>query len=186
MRTKNLLTTLAILFTAILVSCSGGKTQDSTVTVDNLFANPDSFIDQTIVVEGTCTHVCSKSGMKLFIEGENAEQTLRVESNSTLGKFDPESVDKKVRIEGKFVEERIDEEDLQEMEREIMEGENVEHGEGGEGCATEQKAEGVAQGSSAMDRVNDFRARIAERMEKEGKNYLSFYYIEAESYRVIE
>ncbi len=186
MRTRKLFTTLAILFAALLVGCSGGKNQDKTVSVDDLFANPDSFIEQTVIVEGTCTHVCSKSGMKLFIEGENSDQTLRVESNSTLGKFDPESVDKKVRIEGKFVEERIDEEDLQEMEREIMEGENIEHGEGGEGCATEQKAEGITQGSSAMDRVNDFRVRIAERMEKEGKNYLSFYYIEAESCRVIE
>ncbi len=186
MRTNKLLTTLAILFTAILVSCSGGKTQDSTVTVDDLFANPDSFIDQTVVVEGTCTHVCSRTGMKLFIEGENSEQSLRVESNSTLGKFDAESVDKKVRIEGKFVEERIDEEKLQEMEREIMEGTNVEHGEGGEGCATEQKAEGVKIGSSEMERIENFRARIAERMETEGKNYLSFYYIEAESFRIIE
>ncbi|MEA4996658.1 MAG: hypothetical protein VB079_09220, partial [Petrimonas sp.] len=62
----------------------------------------------------------------------------------------------------------------------------VTHGEGGEGCETEQKAEGVAVGSSEMDRVNEFRTRLAERKASEGKDYLSFYHIAADSYSIVK
>lgn len=186
MKTTNFFVACAIIFTAFIAGCSGGKTQNKLASVDDLLANPETFIGQTVAVEGICTHVCSKSGMKLFIEGENTDNTLRVESNNVLGKFDPASVEKKVRVEGTLVEEKITEADLLEMEKEILAGTNIEHGEGGEGCATEQKAEGVAVGSSEMDRVNDFRARIAERKAAEGKDYISFYHLAADSYRIVE
>ena len=89
-------------------------------------------------------------------------------------------------VKGTLVEDRITEADLQKMEKDIAEGTTVSHGEGGEGCETEQLAEGVAVGSSEMDRVNDFRTRIAERKAAEGKDYLSFYHIAANSYHVVK
>lgn len=91
-----------------------------------------------------------------------------------------------MRVTGKLVEERIDEAYLQEMEKEINDSTVVSHGEGGAGCETEQKAEGVTAGSSEMERVNNFRARIAERKAKDGKEYLSFYHIAADSYQIMK
>lgn len=181
---KTLLTTLTIVSFILLTGCSGNAQKD-TLTVDNLLADPATYVGQTVTVEGVCSHVCSKSGMKLFIKGSTEENMLRAESNSTLGKFNEESVDHKVRVKGTLVEDRITEADLQEMEKEIAAGTTVTHGEGGEGCETEQLAEGVTVGSSEMDRVNDFRARIAERKAAEGKDYLSFYHIAADSYHIV-
>ena len=36
------------------------------------------------------------------------------------------------------------------------------------------------------DRIADFRAKIAERKTAAGKDYLSFYYMEASSYEIAE
>lgn len=186
MKRKTSFTLFATLLVSVILftGCSGNKNR--VLTVDQLMADAETLTGETVTVEGLCSHVCAKSGMKLFLVDDNDDQSIRVESNGTLGKFDKEAVDKKVRVTGKLVEERIDEAYLQEMEKEINDSTVVTHGEGAADCETEQKAEGIAAGSSEMERVNDFRARIAERKAAEGKDYLSFYHIAADSYRIIK
>lgn len=168
----------------MLYGCSNAEKEP--LTVDNILTTPDEYVGQTVTVKGKATHVCAKSGMKLFLEGSREVHTIRVESNSTLGKFDKACVDNEVVVKGILVEEKITEADLKKMEEEIVENRSVTHGEDGEACETEQKAEGVATGSSEMDRVNQFRERLAERKASEGKDYLSFYHIAANSYSVVE
>jgi len=172
----------------LFANCTGSRNAKP-VSVDHLLTNAGSLIGETVIVDGLCTHVCAKSGMKLFLQGSDAAHTLRAESDATLGKFDPENVGKKVRVWGKLVEERIDEAYLQELEKEINSNVLLSHGEGGEGgegCETEQAAEGVATGSSEMERVNQFRQQIAERKASEGKEYLSQFHIAAESCQIID
>jgi len=101
------------------------------MNVDELLMNAESLAGETVIVEGHCTHVCAKSGMKLFLQGTDKKQTLRAESDATLGKFDPASVEKNVRVRGKLVEEQI------------SDNSPVSHGEEGEGCETEQAAEKI-------------------------------------------
>lgn len=181
---KTLFTTITVIFSCLILSGCAGNSQKGPLTVDNILSNPDEYIGQSVTVEGLATHVCKKSGMKLFLQGSTEDKSIRAESNSTLGKFNEECVDNKVIVKGTLVEDRITEADLQQMEKDIADGANVTHGEGGEGCETEQIAEGVAVGSSELDRVNDFRTRIAERKASEGKEYLSFYHIAADSYNI--
>lgn len=78
-----------ILFTG----CSGN--QNRVLTVDQLMADAEMLAGETVTVTGMCSHVCSKSGMKLFLVDDNDKQSIRVESNGTIGKFDKEAVDKK-------------------------------------------------------------------------------------------
>ena len=186
MKQKTSFTTFAVVFSFLLFSGCTGNSSKGTLTVDNLLSNPGEYAGQPVTVEGLATHVCAKSGMKLFLQGSSDAQSIRAESNSTLGKFNEACVDNKVVVKGTLVEERITEVDLQKMEQEIVEGTTVNHGEGGEGCETEQRAEGVAVGSSEMDRVNEFRTRLAERKASEGKDYLSFYHIAADSYSIVK
>ncbi len=186
-KTSVLLAALAMI-ALVFYNCTNttGKSGKTELTVEEVMANTDSLAGQTITVEGVCTHVCAKTGMKLFLQGADGDQSIRVESNSTIGKFDTLAIDQNVRVVGKLVEDRITEADVQQMEQDIENAMAVSHGEGGEGCATEQESEGVAVGSSEMERVNDFRARIAERKAKEGKDYLSLYHIAADNYRIIK
>ncbi len=186
MKQRTSFTTFAVVFSFLVFSGCTGSSEKGTLTVDNLLSNPGEYVGQPVTVEGLATHVCAKSGMKLFLQGSSDTQSIRAESNSTLGKFNEACVDNKVVVKGTFVEERITETDLQKMEQEIVKSTTVTHGEGGEGCETEQKAEGVAVGSSEMDRVNEFRTRLAERKASEGKDYLSFYHIAADSYSIVK
>ena len=175
------LTMMLLLFT----NCTGNK-NSKPVSVDDLLTNAGSLIGETVIVDGLCTHVCAKSGMKLFLQGSDAAHILRAESDATLGKFDPENIGMQVRVRGRLVEERLDEAYLQDLEKQINYTTLVSHGEGGEGCETEQAAEGVAIGSSETERVNQLRQQIAERKAKEGKEYLSQYYLAAESCQIID
>lgn len=177
----------AMLFAAIFMinACSGSAGKEM-LNVDDILENPEMFVGKTISAEGVCSHVCSKSGMKLFLKNNDGSNTIRAESNSSLGKFSEDLIDKLILLKGTLIEERITESDLQEMEKEITKGIQASHGEGGEGCENEQNAEGVPAGSSEMERVHNFRTRIAERIVSEGKEYLSFYHIAADSYRIIE
>ncbi|KUK75811.1 MAG: hypothetical protein XD92_1502 [Proteiniphilum acetatigenes] len=112
----------------LFAHCAGNRRP---MNVDELMMNAEALAGETVIVEGLCTHVCTKSGMKLFLQGTDKTQTLRAESDATLGKFDPASVEKNVRVRGKLVEEQI------------SDNSPVSHGEEGEGCETEQAAEKI-------------------------------------------
>ena len=49
--------------------------------------------------------------------------------------------------------------------------------------ASGKKARGET-GNTVEERIADFRAQIAERKAKEGKDYLSFYYVTATAYQI--
>ena len=57
------------------------------------------------------------------------------------------------------------------------------HGTGEAGCDSEKKARGETANSPEA-RIADFRAKIADRKAETGKEYLSFYFMEADSYEV--
>ena len=49
--------------------------------------------------------------------------------------------------------------------------------------STEKKARGETANTPEA-RIADFRAKIADRKAKTGKDYLSFYFVEASSYEI--
>ncbi|MGL5546273.1 MAG: hypothetical protein ACRDCS_04655, partial [Tannerellaceae bacterium] len=89
-----------------------------------------------------------------------------------------------VRVKGSLVEERIDEAYLQRWEAQVANQAEEKHGTSEAGCSSEQKARNEQVGTTVNDRIAAFRKRIAERKEKEGKEYLSFYHINGTSYQV--
>ena len=184
---------IALVSIMAFTSCTGNKKTDETntstaptyATVDEILANAEQKIDNTILIEGLCTHICSHGGQKLFLMGNDDANTIRVETNDALGAFKAECVNSMIQVKGNLKEERIDEAYLTQWEARIAEGTVEEHGEDGEGCETELKAQGQEDVSSEAGRIKDFREKIAQRNEAEGKNYLSFYYIEAIEYTIL-
>lgn len=161
------------------------ETIQTIVTVDELLANAEQEIDNVVLLEGVCTHICSHGGKKLFLMGDDDSKTIRVEASDDIGAFKPESVNSIVKVKGTLKEERIDEAYLTQWEARLAEGVVDEHGEDGEGCETELKAQGQEELDSETARIKDFREKIAVRNETEGKNYLSFYYVEAIEYTIL-
>ena len=182
---------LVIMSVVMFANCTGNKNttdNDKEITallVDDVLAVAEQETDKIIVVEGVCTHVCSHGGKKLFLMGNDDSKTIRVESNDALGAFKKECANSLVRVKGTLKEERIDEAYLVKWESEMAQGTAEEHGGDGEGCETEQKAQGQDNISDEAIRIRDFRTRIADRNEAEGKKYLSFYFIEASEYSIL-
>jgi uncharacterized protein YdeI (BOF family) len=195
MKTKSL--SIAIALTAIVVmgtSCGSKKsnnatanateqTDSSALTIDSLLANAENLAGKEVTIEGVCTHTCKHGATKIFLMGSDDTQTIRVEAGK-LGSFDPKCVNAMVKVTGTLVEQRIDEAYLQNWEAQLKAQTTKEHGDKGEaGCDTEKKARGETA-NTPEGRIADFRAKIAARKAKTGKDYLSFYYVEASSYEV--
>ena len=156
------------------------------VMIDEVLVGGEALAGQLIEIEGVCTHICSHSASKIFLLGENEGKTIRVEA-AELGSFDQKCVNSIVKVKGILHEERIDEAYLQAWEERIANKTEEKHGEGdGEGgCDTEKAARGETANTS-VERIADFRTKIAARKEADGKEYLSFYYVEAKEYEIVE
>lgn len=192
---KQILFSLALAGALTLAACGGNGSQkgrdagtsedraavSTTMDVDSLLAAAESLADRPVVVEGICTHTCAHGGTKLFLMGSDDTKTIRVEAGDRIGSFPQEVVNHIVTIDGILREQRIDEAYLVRWEAQADE----KHGENGAGCDSEQKARGEAAGAvSTADRIAAFRRRIADRKAREGKEYLSFYYIDAEAFSI--
>ena len=180
---------------ALLGACGGGNAskkaqersvpaaaQSGVLEIDDLLAGADSLVGKTVTVEGVCTHTCKHGARKIFLMGSDDTRTIRVESGD-LERFDPQCVNRVVRVTGRLDEQRVDEAYLARWEAQTQAGTAEKHGTTEAGCSTEKAARGET-GNTVGERIADFRARIAARQAAEGKAYLSFYYVTAASYEI--
>lgn len=192
MKIKSLIMIMAAAL--VMVSCGGNNSKKvndnaeeavAVMEIDALLAEAEALVDQQIEIEGVCTHACSHGATKIFMMGSDDTKTIRVEA-AELGSFDQKCVNSIVKVKGLLREERIDEAYLQRWEQKVANGTEEHHGENGEaGCDTEKAARGETA-NSVEGRIADFRTKIAARAEAEGKEYLSFYFVEAQSYEIVE
>ena len=161
---------------------SAEEVAPAALEVDQVLADPDSLVGDTIEIEGICTHICKHGGGKIFLMGSDDTKTLRVEAGESIGSFPQETVNSIVRVTGVLVEDRIDEDYLAQWEARIADQAKETQGEGG--CAADIKANAEAATNSVLERIANFRSRIAERTEKEGKPYVSLYHMEGLSYEI--
>ena len=206
MKTKKLTIAIAIMAMTFIGTSCGNKQQksaseatteqsaSSALEIDSLLANAESLAGQEVTIEGVCTHtckhgakkiflhICAHGGGKIFLMGSDDTQVIRVEAG-TLGAFDPKCVNSIVRVTGTLKEQRIDEAYLQNWEAQLKAQAAEKHGTGEAGCDSEKKARGETANSPEA-RIADFRAKIADRKAETGKEYLSFYFMEADSYEV--
>ena len=183
-------TLIAACFT--MMSCGGGKKQAQTaeevavMSIDEVMAKAADLVEQTVVIEGVCTHTCSHGAKKMFLVGSDDSKTLRIEAGE-LGAFDTKVVNNVVTVKGIIKEERIDEAYLQDWEARLKAQTEEKHGNGdGEGgCDTEKNARGETA-NTTEGRIADFRAKIAAEKEATGKEYLAFYHVVANSYEINE
>lgn len=161
---------------------SAEEVTPAALEVAQVLADPDSLVGDTIEIEGICTHICKHGGGKIFLMGSDDTKTLRVEAGESIGSFPQETVNSIVRVTGVLVEDRIDEDYLAQWEAQIADQAKEAQGEGG--CAADMKANAEAEANSVRERIANFRSRIAERTEKEGKPYVSLYHMEGLSYEI--
>lgn len=185
-----------ILATALVMVACGGNTSNKSnneeaeavaataMDIDALLSSAEELAGKEVEIEGICTHICSHGGRKIFLMGSDDTKTIRIEAGE-LGAFDQKCVNSIVKVKGILNEERIDEAYLKQWEALNAAKAAEEHGDGEGGCSTEKAARGET-GNTVEERIAGFRARIAERKAAEGKEYLSFYFVLATAYEVVE
>ncbi len=100
-----------VLIAAFVSSCgnSGTKevasrTKGSEPSVKVEFAalieNPDNYVGKNIIVEGKVVHVCTETGKKMFIVGDNPDVRLYVAAGENISKFPMELLGSEVVVEG--------------------------------------------------------------------------------------
>ena len=161
-------------------TASAAAAASEVLEIDDLLLGADSLVGRTVTIEGICTHTCKHGARKIFLMGSDDTQTIRVESGK-LGKFDPQCVGSIVRVKGILREQRVDEDYLRSWEEQVRTQAGEQHGTTAAGCDSEKKARGETA-ATVEGRIADFRRKIAERNAAEGKPYLSFYFVEAQSY----
>ena len=195
----------AVAVACLATACGGSKssqavdeTETGALTVDRVFEQPEEYVNDTISIEGICSHLCAHGGRKAFVQGNADNVQIRCEAYPLMGQpFPANVIHKPIIVTGVFREERIDndviaalEKDYNERISEIAEQEGEEAAQKAAnskvGCDTERAAQGQQDLTTFKERMDDYRKRIAEREAKEGKAYLSFYYMDAISYETLE
>ena len=195
MKTKLMVAAALIAAVTTMTSCGNSNKQSQTtqteqqtasaaLSIDDLLAGADSLVNQVVTIEGICTHTCQHGATKMFLMGSDDTKTIRVEA-CELGSFDTKCVNAIVTVTGTLKEQRIDEAYLQNWEAKLKAQTAESHGETAAGCDSEKKARGETA-NTPEDRIADFRTKIAQRKAATGKDYLSFYYMEAASYEIQE
>ena len=123
MKKTSLFTFLAAIC-IMLASCggnsakSGSESAPAAISVDEVLANADNMLGDTIVIEGVCSHLCAHGGKKAFIAGSADSIMLRCEAFPLMGEPFPKNVVRcPLQVKGVLCEERIDEAAIQEMIR---------------------------------------------------------------------
>ena len=100
-----------VVIAAVISSCGNTGKKDGTSKVEGsesavkveftaLVENPDNFVGKNIIVEGKVVHVCTVSGKKLFIVGENPDIRLFIAAGENMPKFPMELLGSEVTVEG--------------------------------------------------------------------------------------
>jgi hypothetical protein len=169
---------------AIFAACgsttekSAKDAQEATTEVvitnlQELMATPDNFVDKELQLEGLITHVCSHSGKRMFMQNPEGDLKLKITTNEEMGPFDKALEGSNVQVIGVFKEERIDAADVDQMEKDLLEGQEVEathdhsHGDGHEDATEDEELQ------AKLDNLNAMR----EEIKASEKGYISEYWM---------
>ncbi len=192
---------IAALFALAITGCSSKSSSETaetdTVTVDSILANPDSYVGQTVTIEGVVSHLCKHGGRKAFLLGSDENSMIRCDATAEMGNvFPQETIHQPLRVTGVVMESRLDENTIRQLEQDRQgQLERIAEQQGEEeaanyqnaptGCETERKVAGQENVETFAAQMADYRRRIAERDSLEGKAYLSTYYIQATAYEIL-
>ncbi len=196
-------TTLLLIIAALfMVSCGTEQTKDEaaeviTVAVADFDAQAEELVGKTLAVTGTVSHVCKHGGKKLFLIGDNPENTIKVDAGSAVGAFDIALEGSKIRVEGIVEVLKVDKEYLDNWEGEACAAEKQsiekasERAEEATGHDDDGDAKGEEHAEADTDAVEDdgTKAQIDEMRKQvaESKHgYLAFYSLQATSFEEIK
>ncbi|MDL2255070.1 hypothetical protein LJC38_00615 [Parabacteroides sp. OttesenSCG-928-K15] len=172
---------MLVLVSSLLMACgnkkaeqanSGAATKSEVATevykLDDLLANADQLLGQTVKVRGSVTHTCSHSGKRCFLVGDNENVTMRVEAKGNISSFNKELIGSELEVTGILQENRLSKEYIDQMEKE-----------------TEEKMEEDGSAESCEAELSNINA-MREWMKANNKDHYSIYFLDGQDYEIIE
>ncbi|PVX52198.1 hypothetical protein C7377_0504 [Balneicella halophila] len=140
-------------------------------TIDEVVANTERNVGNTIFVKGLVTHTCEHSGRRCFIENDDESLSLRIDAGGDIKSFSKELAGSIIAVKGTLEENRLTNEYIDEYEAKVKAKEKEEDiEEGGEHCSAE---------------ISNI-IKMRKWMKDNNKDYYPVYYITGESYEVVE
>jgi hypothetical protein len=177
---KRLFPLMIVIILAFSACNSGTKEAEITkndttmLTVMSFSTLADSCIDKPVVIEGMVIHICKHGGKRMFLADSTDSIRIEITAGPKIAKFDEALIGSQVRVKGTMKEERIDAKYLNEWEAEVKkpeENHNV-------GIHTGAKGHEDNTVQDKLDQINAYR----EEIKASGKDHLSFFSIEADSF----
>ena len=178
---KKQLTALLIIFAATnFFSQANAVAPDSTskvYSVGEIVEKAPTLVGQTVQVKGLVSHICDKSGRKLFFVTADGSKSFRFNAGKLIDVFNENAVDSIVIATGVITETRVTLEDLNKQEvAAIAAAEKVAKAKkAADHCTSEAKANGENTAATPLQRIQTQKEKIKKQVAEGKNNYLSFY-----------
>jgi hypothetical protein len=167
----------------ILSACNSGSKQQANqpkaditlLTVLTFDREAPNYVDSAIFIKGTVYHTCKHGGKRLFLVDGTDSIRVEVTTGPDILKFDESLVGSRIEVLGHVREFRVDEKYLSDWENELKNPQGAE-ATGVHTGAAGHEDQGI---KDKMDQINAYR----DELKKTGKDHLSFYSVEAVSFR---
>ncbi len=140
-----------------------------------------NYVNKTIKLEGIVDHVCEHDGKKMFLVDEKSDARVKIVPGENMAAFKQDLIGETVEITGVVKEFRLDEDYLIEMEEKIK-ADSKEESEMHMGTG-EHKGEKEEQ---STDEQMEQITKLRNKLKKSGKEYLSYFSVEATSYKILK
>jgi hypothetical protein len=138
------------------------------------------YIGRSVEVTGIVDHVCKHGGKKMFLVDESSDARVKITTGDDMAAFTQNLVGETVRVRGMVVEQRVDEEYINEMEDKAASGISKKEG---DGLHLKGEKENENNNASAQ---SDKAEKLKEELKKSGNDYISFFSIKATDFSIVD
>lgn len=168
---------LGLLTIAVMIaSCGNTENKEVKAPVEVEFAslieNPAQFENSDITITGKVVHVCTMSGKKMYIVGEDPDIRLFITAGDDIPKFPMELLGSEITVTGSFAlletgekmgeGEHKEGEMSEEAEAELMEGEMGEEAEAAEATEECETEVAMAQQVALKEHVLHYKSHLVK------------------------
>ncbi|HIE15350.1 MAG TPA: hypothetical protein EYP69_00320 [Bacteroidales bacterium] len=174
------LISLLFLFSAVNISALNTSSKKAKkIELSKFKEIAGSYVGKTIKLKGIVDHVCEHDGKKMFLVDKHSDARVKIVPNENLAAFKQDLIGETVEVTGVVKEFRLDEDYLIEMEEKIK-SDSKEETEMHMGEHKAEKEENSME--DKMKRINNLRKKLKD----SGKEYLSYFSVEASSFKIIK
>ena len=162
------------------------KTETVVIPLGDFKEKAGDYIGKTIIIRGLVDHVCEHGGKKMFLVEEESDARVKVVPNEEMAAFKQDMVGETVEVVGVVKEFRVDEDYLTEREMKIKENKDEEKEKMHLGEGEHEHKEGDKDEDHSVEKQLKSIENLRKKLKDSGKDYLSFYSVEAIEYKIIK